>query len=96
MNVSYPAQNYSLFCKHKLMGGNFAHHRGTVDHYLSGEKLSYCQVRQSVSAKACQQGFCSHNVLELLILAIDHYGKFWHFTEAKNIYHNKRYSYFMS
>lgn len=49
MNVRYPCQNYSVFCKHKLMGGNFAHHRrGTVDHYLSGEK-NHCQVRRSVS-----------------------------------------------
>lgn len=41
MNVRYLSQNYSVFCKHKLMGGNFAHHRrGTVDHYLSGEKIT--------------------------------------------------------
>lgn len=41
MNVRYPSQDYSVFWKHKLMGGNFAHHRrGTVDHYLSREKIT--------------------------------------------------------
>lgn len=46
MNVRYPAQDFSLFCKHKLMGGNCAHHRrGTVDYSLSWEKISNCQVR---------------------------------------------------